>query len=919
MYPASPVSPVMPEPKAEESGSSGNVGDINLNVCDNIKPKRSPSSTAAKSPRPTITTSGVSTKSRSNSPTVSPSRKRKHSPNSQSDSESSKRLSFGFPRSPTTKMNLDINDIGMPGRSSSTRSRTKVPTSERRRVPVACDSCRHRKIRCNGEHPCQNCVKNSYECHFPPVSAKIVVEENWVERLQGRCSALEQCLLEAIPDPEKRKEIAAHYGLRLMLSSASDRSDSEPTSAASGPGTSSSSSEHFGGYDAEVYSSFIGDSASLTFINKIRDLMRATAQHTPVLAQLPKQAPMFNPSEGFHPLRPQINTYQLDPIHSFISSTSNFSSQPPLSFPSADPYLLPTKQKVLSLVQRFINFLGCGTTSEAMTASGGIYHWFDAEKLARDIENFDTAIDVGMLNLGEQSRPVDYSVLCMINAVLALACQATAASGPSDVEEETIAGDAYFWKSFVPPRRTSTGDRSITSDPAFTPTSSHSAGDYNEAHPSYFTVTQFDTSSAAPSMVPNNTNYQPGMTFFARAKALMVNPSDAPSLITLKTLSMLSYFLLSANRWEASYLHIGLAVRLAVANGLHRAKSYASTNSPGILDQELRSKQREEEERKRTFWTIYILDRLVSCITGRPVMLSDEAIDTELPVNIEGLPSASGLRAHVQLSKIMGDIITNVYPIRRPRDSPQNQHHIIVQAIQRSQVELHAWHEALPAELKLVNGVARERGVLWLHSLYNELLMLTCRPNLLLALKRSTASLYTPTEALPVLPQYIYDHAAICSNAAANNLLLARQVQASGWVHASFMECSYIFNAGMTLALARLIPHPGTEWASSGRQSEEDIRYAIAFLSTLAKSGNHAASRYTKDLMDLNAAVTRLIEARELGSDLQALSGPNPAMTLAPATVVPGMISPLSYQQTLRDFELFSPEYRELLDPSWTS
>ena len=26
--------------------------------------------------------------------------------------------------------------------------------------------------------------------------------------------------------------------------------------------------------------------------------------------------------------------------------------------------------------------------------------------------------------------------------------------------------------------------------------------------------------------------------------------------------------------------------------------------------------------------------RLVSCMTGRPVMLSDDALDTELPVNI---------------------------------------------------------------------------------------------------------------------------------------------------------------------------------------------------------------------------------------------------------------------------------------------
>lgn len=43
-----------------------------------------------------------------------------------------------------------------------------------------------------------------------------------------------------------------------------------------------------------------------------------------------------------------------------------------------------------------------------------------------------------------------------------------------------------------------------------------------------------------------------------------------------------------------------------------------------------------------------------------------------------------------------------------------------MQAIQQSNSELSNWHENLPAEVKLVNGVARERGVLWLHSLYNE-------------------------------------------------------------------------------------------------------------------------------------------------------------------------------------------------------
>ena len=481
----------------------------------------------------------------------------------------------------------------------------------------------------NGTSPCQNCLKNSLDCHFPPVSAKIVVEENWVERLHGRCHALEKALMEAIPDPERREEIAAHYGLRLIMStSSSDRSDSEPASAVGKDRSPNGEGPNEIGYDAEAYAStsptqggsqhisddvilgFIGDSASLTFMNKVREFMRATYHSIPDLGQVAKQPAVYAPSEGFHhPLRPQVNTFQLDPVTAFLSGADSNglqSQSPALSLPSTDPYILPPKPTVASLIQRFVAFLGCGTTPDMMSPSGGVYHWFDAEKLSRDLESLYTSVNMGMLGMAEQSKPVDYTVLCMMNAVLALACQATASSGvgPLDVEEEAIAGDAYFWRSFVP-RRTSTGDRAITPEQTYTPTSPNtSTSDYSEPNPSYF-VTEYEGHSGH-TLVARTATFQPGMTFFARAKALMVNPSDAPSLSTVKTLSMLSYFLLSINRWEAAYLHIGLAVRLAVANGLHRRKSFPV--GAGISEEE-RLKQREEEERKRSFWTIYVLDR----------------------------------------------------------------------------------------------------------------------------------------------------------------------------------------------------------------------------------------------------------------------------------------------------------------------
>ena len=82
-----------------------------------------------------------------------------------------------------------------------------------------------------------------------------MVEENWVERLQGRCSALERALIEAIPDPEKREEFTAHYGLKLMIRSGSPSDQSEPELGPSNDNAILYNKEDkSGGIDADAYS-----------------------------------------------------------------------------------------------------------------------------------------------------------------------------------------------------------------------------------------------------------------------------------------------------------------------------------------------------------------------------------------------------------------------------------------------------------------------------------------------------------------------------------------------------------------------------------------------------------------------------------------------------------------------------------------
>lgn len=195
--------------------------------------------------------------------------------------------------------------------------------------------------------------------------------------------------------------------------------------------------------------------------------------------------------------------------------------------------------------------------------------------------------------------------------------------------------------------------------------------------------------------------------------------------------------------------------------------------------------------------------------------------------------------------------------------------------------------------------------------------MLTCRPSLLLAMKRTSASILSTSQNPSAIPGSVYDHAIMCITAAGSNLLLARQIQASGWVNASYTECSYVFNAGMTLSLARLIAPPGPEW--SGGQSEEDVQYAIAFLQTLGKESNYPAQRYAKDLIELNSAVSSLIEVRNLNVSLQALGGPPTCgISLAPRAA-PTLVPSLAYQPVsqVQDFSLFDHETAGFLSHGW--
>ncbi|KAH6605262.1 hypothetical protein Trco_006969 [Trichoderma cornu-damae] len=120
-------------------------------------------------------------------------------------------------------------------------------------------------------------------------------------------------------------------------------------------------------------------------------------------------------------------------------------------------------------------------------------------------------------------------------------------------------------------------------------------------------------------------------------------------LRALQAMLLLCQFRLSnsANHASDSLWHIvGIAARMCFELGLHREAMYqkAAPRRDAADPSFLSPKCEESEVRRRCFWSVYALDRVVSVTLGRPLAICVEDIDVELPTDdLEETASASAL------------------------------------------------------------------------------------------------------------------------------------------------------------------------------------------------------------------------------------------------------------------------------------
>ncbi|KAM0820228.1 putative Zn(2)-C6 fungal-type domain-containing protein [Seiridium cardinale] len=185
--------------------------------------------------------------------------------------------------------------------------------------------------------------------------------------------------------------------------------------------------------------------------------------------------------------------------------------------------------------------------------------------------------------------------------------------------------------------------------------------------------------------------------------------------------------------WKIS----GMAIRHCVELGYHRS-AYRYRASSNSLSTEMS---------KRCFWVAYDIDRVASFILGRPTGISDNAIDVELPLDIDdenvtgnGLlcnprltaaEPSTGMTAalhSIKLRQLWSKFHDTLYS--SISSSFSNNRHELLTSVESLRQELEEWHGTVPAKADESN--AHSLSVFasndWFKLAYNYSILLLYRP-----------------------------------------------------------------------------------------------------------------------------------------------------------------------------------------------
>jgi len=174
-----------------------------------------------------------------------------------------------------------------------------------------------------------------------------------------------------------------------------------------------------------------------------------------------------------------------------------------------------------------------------------------------------------------------------------------------------------------------------------------------------------------------------GHAYAQRAKAAIVDTFPCPTVAAVQACLLLAYEGFGANQDSALWMYLGCAIRMAEDLGLQKLDGVKhqgqkdpvhrrltiddSSDSPGAISAQ--EKFEIEQERSDTFWTVFMLDRVIAAGTGRTSTLKDQDLELSFPSMTrtlkDGVPDPfPALIQIIHLNGRVSDILNNIRSVQ---------------------------------------------------------------------------------------------------------------------------------------------------------------------------------------------------------------------------------------------------------------
>ncbi|KAE8355649.1 C6 transcription factor [Aspergillus coremiiformis] len=388
----------------------------------------------------------------------------------------------------------------------------------------------------------------------------------------------------------------------------------------------------------------------------------------------------------------------------------------------------------------------------------------------------------------------------------------------------------------------------------------------------------------------------PGFKYFKHALRFLPDIHEEGSILFVEVLCYVAYYMQNLNRRDAAFLYIGLALRMAISLGLHQEVS-----DPAISAE-------DRTRRRRTWWSVYSLDRLLSVKSGNPVTIQDEDIGTTWSIPTESSPAVPWpsvvLTHYTQLSRILGRIGEEIYR-KKPRSGSS-----LLASVQRITNDLSEWLRRIPDRLRLDfssldTHINRELVSIYLH--FYSCVNMTARPLVFYVIQRrlDTEARGSVTDdwkdglsqnTIAVIDSCITAARAttVIMDAAAKHNLVATY---------GYLDGEYIFSAALLLVMVNAVfLHSET--------NARAMETALNLLRSMADRGNtYLASRHSL-LLELQSAIGPNRTGKEevvVEAPVSPNSTQQPTLPMNMVEEQAPVVSPWPLQQdlpTMRDINL---------------